>query len=386
LRVTLKNFQSFKEADLDIKGFTVLIGRNNLGKSAISRAIRSVIRNRGDFTRLNSKSSTVTLNIADNSISRIKGKSIDYEINGKQYKSIGREIPQELVDLGFKPIFFGTERVFVQVPNQFEKIFLIDQPNTVIAETVSKISKIDVINKALKLVNRDRKRDEATLKIRKLDLDKVRTDIEKFRRIDELRIKSKEILNLKNKIESLQNSLLEISEFTKNLKISSNIIEILGRQKDLSLPDLSSIIEGYREFEILESLSSQYQERLDSVSGLEKISAVEEINFPEDQVRSFDFIKQSFGDLHQLKLRITKLKRVESIVAFDSSFVDLFDEFSNLERLLEDFTKFSSEINCIEKSLLEVQNNLEDLSKEIVTIKETNECPFREVFGCKSSW
>ena len=47
VKVQVKNFQSLKDVELEIEGFTALSGPNNSGKSALMRAIRGVFQNTG---------------------------------------------------------------------------------------------------------------------------------------------------------------------------------------------------------------------------------------------------------------------------------------------------------------------------------------------------
>ena len=45
MKIQVKNFQSIKKAEVEVKGLTVITGPNNIGKSALARAISGVFSN-----------------------------------------------------------------------------------------------------------------------------------------------------------------------------------------------------------------------------------------------------------------------------------------------------------------------------------------------------
>lgn len=121
--VHIKNFQSIVEATFRYKGFCVIRGDNNIGKSASFRAINALLFNTfdtGDFPRINRpRGSNVEIDfgyfktaedIIENEKNRIKmcykaGQKVVYEFDGEEYagKSLAFEKIKEKVEtLGFK--------------------------------------------------------------------------------------------------------------------------------------------------------------------------------------------------------------------------------------------------------------------------------------------
>ena len=121
--VHIKNFQSIVEATFRYKGFCVIRGDNNIGKSASFRAINALLFktfDTGDFPRINRpRGSNVEIDfgyfktaedIIENEKNRIKmcykaGQKVVYEFDGEEYagKSLAFEKIKEKVEtLGFK--------------------------------------------------------------------------------------------------------------------------------------------------------------------------------------------------------------------------------------------------------------------------------------------
>ena len=49
-KVNIKNYQSIKDVSFEVDGFTVIIGKNNIGKSAIIRALEAPLANQAGKT------------------------------------------------------------------------------------------------------------------------------------------------------------------------------------------------------------------------------------------------------------------------------------------------------------------------------------------------
>lgn len=387
MKIDIENFQSLKKAELTIEKFTALLGRNNLGKSATTRAVRSVIRNRGDFRRGNAKSNKVTLEFDGLRIARIKGSNISYEINGQLQQSIGREVPQEIIDAGLKPIILNKDRVYIQFPNQFEKVFLLNQPNSVIAETISKIAKIDVVNNALRLVSRDRQRDESTLKIRKEDLEDVKSRLKRYERVDELNITSEEILSLKKEIAQLEEILAEVVTFITSLDFAASSIRHLSKSDDVSITDTTEIEVEYKTLCEVQDLFVTFETSTNLVGCLSKIDEVEIPVFPLDLLDVFNFLDTTINSVTDVKEKITHLEKIGSITIPETSTLE--EEFSTHE----DIQSFEVEYSALQKSISEIEQQLEritqeskTLEEEISSIKKEGICPFKEAFGCKETW
>jgi len=350
--IDIKDFQSLEQVKLRVEKFTTLIGGNNLGKSAVTRAVRSVAKNKGDGTRLGAKFNEVTLSNEHFKVVRKKGtKFNDYRIEREGYGSVdytkvNRDVPEEIAQLGFKPIQVGRDKVFVQFPNQFEKIFLLDRPSAVVAEALSKISNIEVINRALRAANRDRKQKESLLKVRRSDVENLKEKLKQFERLEELNILSDELKQLKREHGALEQTLEELEAFRSEVTDHKSRIEHLSRLDEVSLPRFDFLILDEVTF-----LSTQLELLRVSKERLKRLSKTKEVVLPE----------------------------VDSVTTLSEEVIFISDS-------LDAYKNQAVSVKLAEEELADVLKEIEDLAEEIAKIKQTETCPFKDVFACTQDW
>lgn len=100
-RLVLENFMAHSRTEIELgEGLTVLVGPNNCGKSAVVEALRILCRNLpGEVAvRHGEKLCRVTACTDDgHTLSwQRKGSTVSYEIDGKPYHRLGRDIPEDL--------------------------------------------------------------------------------------------------------------------------------------------------------------------------------------------------------------------------------------------------------------------------------------------------
>lgn len=125
-KLGIKNFQSIREADLEIEGLTVLFGvRSDIGKSSVVRALRCLITGRfitGAVTT-GADACQIKLDWDDHSIVWRKGERVnDYMIDGKLYHKVGATSPEDVAQLGLRKVIYGGDTpILLQVRGQFQK-------------------------------------------------------------------------------------------------------------------------------------------------------------------------------------------------------------------------------------------------------------------------
>ena len=108
VRVKINNFQSISSASFDIEGFTVIVGKNNRGKSAVIRAIDAALSNKtgGGLIKWDKPHASVELTVKDSNHKDMnvlweKGDTTVYKIDGKSYEKLNRAIPPPILEAGF---------------------------------------------------------------------------------------------------------------------------------------------------------------------------------------------------------------------------------------------------------------------------------------------
>lgn len=192
LKITVDSFQSIEHAEVEVDGFAALVGRSNIGKSALVRAIRYALTGQqgSDFVRHDSATCTrikrgtkkckcqcsVRVEIKGHlTLLWEKGDAINqytvWDAAGQKqvYNKVERGNLGFLGE-GFEPLKVGTDKVLVQVATQFQPMFLLDQSGSVVADVLSDVAKLDDLNEALRLVEKDRRANVSERKIRERDL------------------------------------------------------------------------------------------------------------------------------------------------------------------------------------------------------------------------
>lgn len=204
LKVHVKNFQSIEEAEIEIKGLTVLTGTNNAGKSALFRAIRGAFTNaRGsDFVRIGKDSCTVDITFDDGqTLTWEKGRKgvNSYVVNGKRFDKVGHGVPPEAQKFGVSSIRVSDAELWPQIAPQLTGVmFLLDQPGSVIAEAVADVERVNQLSRALKSSESDRRSAKNDLKLRAQDGAAMQERRATFERLGDV-LQSLELIEKRNK-------------------------------------------------------------------------------------------------------------------------------------------------------------------------------------------
>ena len=172
--ITIKNFQSIKKLKFTIDGFTVIVGKNNIGKSAIIRAIKSALTNQSgnEFIRRGEKYTEVKIKKDKLNIEWKKGASTTYKINDQNFSKLNRAIPQPLIDAGFNKMEIGDQKISPIIASQFQPLFLINKNGGVITDVLANLYKIDTLSIADDLCLKELRSQKSFLKTREEDLKK----------------------------------------------------------------------------------------------------------------------------------------------------------------------------------------------------------------------
>ena len=198
MKIKIKDVQAIKSAQFEIKGFTAIVGKSNIGKSSVMRALRYMFKNKGGLTREGAKYSEVTLKDDDLDILWQRGNQKNYyKINDVEFDKINRDIPPPILNAGIQEISVGSSKVDVQTNHQFSPLFLIDRTGKEAAEIISSVNKLNVISKAGKTVARDIKNNQNQKKFYETE---IKTLEKEMNQLDDLDSCEKTINNLESKL------------------------------------------------------------------------------------------------------------------------------------------------------------------------------------------
>ncbi len=341
--LSIKNFQSHLESTLHFsEGINVITGPSNNGKTAIIRALNWVISNRPQGLSFKSsfsnkkESCKVILQINDKEIIREKSNSINqYQVGSSLlFDTIGNDVPTE--------VSYTINLSEVNISNQFDKHFLLMDSAGEVGRTINKIVKLDDIDELLANITSKISSTNKELEIKKIDLDKLEKDLEKFKDFESIEKLVNDVVNcstlsqdLKQKTTFLKNSVQNIESLDKIINsIESDYIGIEEKIKDLE----QNWIKYHTNIEIAKKLKVV----IDSVLTEEKIILkLEEIIKEEDFINNF---QEKLVKLVSVKDVHFRLKRIIN------EWEDHTDKIKKLTNLIskdeEEFEKILKEFGC----------------------------------------
>ena len=209
LGLKVSNFQSIKQAELNLGGFTMITGASNLGKSAIRRAFATALYNdwSPSYIRHGNKETSITLTRDDNTIQIEKGSKNTFVVNGTAYNKIGTAVPEEYEKLGWLPLETQGETYRLNIATQLEPLFMIGTTDSENTRILNSALKVDIFEEAARLSNTDARSYETSAKEVKKDLENLNSEIK------EIDTKLKDLESIKNKLEVLEKHYRLIQQY-----------------------------------------------------------------------------------------------------------------------------------------------------------------------------
>lgn len=426
--VEITNFQSIQHTELVIDGFTSLDGRSNIGKSAIVRAIRSAltgasgtdfVRHRADCERITRGrkeckcQSTVRIRTPVMTLVWEKGDSVNrYTVTkpGEKpqiYDSVFRGTPDFLLP-EFQKIKIGDSTQLLQVSEQFDPIFLLNQSGPVVADVLSDVAHLEDVNTAIRLVNKDRKETAATRKVREYDLKELLKALEGYSELDpaltrvrqveehyrllesdrqtlcELERFISEALCLRSEVETLQGveqirfpstvelkaaseKSLQVQDFYNRAAEKVPQVKGLSNVQNIAIPEESGVQSWVAKLKVLEQFTASSEKLNSAVSTLSEADnlAIPAIGLVQDSLKKLDDLSQ-----WQLKIRglLWVLDASASLATLPKLDVESLQGSLQIRKLLErsvsvetDVLKLEEDLCGVEKDLAQVLHDFEEL-------------------------
>lgn len=250
-RLEIKNFQSIKEAQLEFRGFTVICGKSNLGKSALLRAVESVLFNEWQkcYQRTNTAKTEISFSKgADFKVSTTKSKNDNsFVVNDKSIDKIGKDAPE-------LPLNFNRE---LNISTQLEPLFMVAYKDTENTKILNRMFNIDRLETAQSLCSTDlrKQKQDATrvkeaLEAKQKEVEALRPQIEKLRQILE---------TLKNivKMRDLSKRYMQVLDSCENANVGYKNSQDLYSQVESAYTALKGIENSINHFEKCKAVINQ---------------------------------------------------------------------------------------------------------------------------------
>lgn len=155
-RLVGRNFQSWRQFDLNVSGFTVVVGSSNRGKTALIRALRGILRNQVStaFIRHGQKAAELSLEVEKGpTVVLTRGKTTTYTVDGEDFAKLAGDVPQPLQDLKLHEIPIGTTKLDPSFAGQFDSQFMMNLSPGDLNAVFGLFSNTEQLNQGKKTIN-----------------------------------------------------------------------------------------------------------------------------------------------------------------------------------------------------------------------------------------
>lgn len=281
VKIRVRDFQSIESAEIEVSGLTVITGQNNSGKSAFLRAVHGVFTNaRGTkYVRHGRDQCAVTVTFGDGrSVTWEKGEKVNrYTVDGKVLDKVGSGVPVEVEALGVVSITASGREIWPQFAPQFTgQVFLLDQPGSVLAESIADVSRVGVLNEALRNTQSDKRALASELKVRLGDVTRYETQEASYAGLDDVETLAREAEALKAEANNLTDEVTNVRDLRTSITQHAAIVTLLAPARAIDLPDDGAEARAaLGELTVLQDLASKLTDAVRTLATLAPVAAVD---------------------------------------------------------------------------------------------------------------
>jgi DNA repair exonuclease SbcCD ATPase subunit len=390
-KLSIKNFQSHADTEIELAPVTVFTGDSDQGKTAILRSIVKLMRNTplGDFFIRHSQKECIISVELDNGIkvTRIIGKKNNiniYKINDDEYNNFGTTVPDEVklvLDIDDIQVF-DKEKIDFHVSSQHDGLFLINLSESLRGRIFSKLTGSDIVNKALfnlnSLIRSKTKEKENNLS----KLDVLNSQIANLSYVYDLENIIDNVNSLQIKVDELHNDIKYINKAYDDINNLSSIINKYENVVEiLNSIDTDTLIEKFEMLNKLRDIGNQLHVVISSIKNLKNIENVV-VNF---DVTNIESIISYILELNNIYSSIVKYKNnindLEHYVNVDINFnvlheESLYNDIIVLKNLYDKLSELYKLYKELDTSIKSINNECQELELSFNELKnELKICP-----------
>lgn len=392
IRVEVKNFQSIAEETVEIAGFSVVVGRSNIGKSALVRAVKAAltgapadnyVRHAVDCQRVVKGAKTckcfcsVRIVGADFDLLWEKGDTVNrYVHNGTEHTVVGRGTP-EFLGPEFAPIHIGGDSTatLLQVADQFRPLFILDRSGTAVADVLSDVAKLDQINDAARAAEKDKRESSATRKVRDKDLKELDRTLELYDGLDAVLARVGEVEVLGASVAGLEARAETLSRLVGSLEQVTGALRALQPIAQVEIPEVAALVEQAAQLRALCRWLELVRTKTAATRALEKVA---DLQVPE--MADAKRLSEAACRLGRWALQLSGIKTL--FARFKAAEAAIVPDLSALAALHERhraLVMWASRLRVSEASLAKSQRDLTaaegDEAAVLAEFKELEVCP-----------
>ena len=393
LEVEIQNFQSIQREVVKIEGFTALVGRSNIGKSAVVRAVKAALTGAPVDTLVRHDPVTCERLLKGNKsckcscVVHIKTEGFDllwekgdkvnrYEHNGQEYTVVGKGTP-EFLRAGFEPVKVGDKSQLIQVSDQFHPVFLLDQSGGVVADVLSDVARLDHINTAMGYVEKDRREATAARKVREGDATQLKVKVAAFEGLDDTLKQVQEVEAQEAQVDAAQGKVDKLVGYWESVSGTARVVKALLAVEAIEVPSRAEVMAEGQRFEQLTRYVASVGLRTAGVTALEPVTAIEipSVNSLSTQEHAFSELGVWLEIFRRYKVLLAGFRDIDAIVTDLPDYEELwtlFDRFQGAVRNLKRATIARDAWRKLQASVKEADEELAAIKAEA---EELGVCP-----------
>lgn len=371
-RLRVRNYQAIKDAELDVDGFTVVVGPTNVGKSSLVRAFKGLVENQGGNAFIRTGEVTATVNVQGEGLAVEWRKGVEggYAVTQdggtEEYTSVGKGQPEFISSLGFGEIVLGKIRERPQIGPQFPMTpFLLQKPGSFIAEAISAVTGIDKVPPAIRAAEKDLRAMRADQKARKRELREAESELAGFEGLDDLQVAYDTVAVAGRQLTDLRTEVGGLHQFhTELVAVQSQVIALEGVD-EIAVPDASELDDLRIALVTLEQMAEDVAASAAAVKALKGVDEVEVPEFPSGLVETVRAATGLAAELEEVEEAVRALKGIEEVEVPELDLTVLVAELVESRQLYNELIEARDAVRDLKDELVAAEKLYEQLALEL---------------------
>lgn len=254
----VQHFQSLDDVTLELAPFTVIVGPSSSGKSALTRALHTLIANRRGhaFISHGERTASITARTSQGTVTLTRGKGTadnSYVIIPSDpahplapqttYSKLGGDVPVEVSRfLGIDP------KDPIAFASQFDKPYLLDDSPAEIARTLGSLTNATVLMEGARESNRRKLDARRTLTTRQEDLAAIQERVPGYRALAAQQTALTEAEQAVERARALSQEIESLTRAVEAYEINTQRVSELEHAADFEVPDEQALLDAARVF------------------------------------------------------------------------------------------------------------------------------------------
>jgi hypothetical protein len=176
----------------------------------------------------------------------------------------------------FGMVKVGDNWKILQVSDQFENIFLLDQTGGAVADVFSDVARLDRVNVAIRFVEKDRKEAVSTRKVREADCAELKRRLTDYDGLDGEIYRVAQIEKQLEGVSSSNDRLNLVTNYIEELRAIGYRVDLLEAAVQQPVPVITTVSDKHSQYETVSRFATFLSDRAASVRSLSGIDAVPE--------------------------------------------------------------------------------------------------------------